>query len=398
LRRDVVKKLLWIGDAAVATGFARITHHVLDVLKETWDVSVLGLNYMGDPHGYGYPIYPCWPGRDAFGLGRVKELMDGIKPDLIVIQNDPWNIKEYLDRIKGKVATVGALAVDGKNCKPAEVLNGLDLAIFWTRFGEDQAKRGGFKGKSAVIPLGVDLDLYKASPKLEARKFLGLPEHIHNAFIVGNVNRNQPRKRLDLTVEAFARWVRTYNVNDAYLLLQICPTGDLGYDVKQLKKFYDAEGRQWLIVIEPPIGQGIPEELLPTVYSAFDVQLTTTQGEGWGLTTMEGMACGVPQIVPEWSGLAEWTEDAAVGVKCTTTAVTPNKINVVGGVPEIDGVVRALKYLYESEAHRERFAKKGLALVSRPEFRWRSIGEQYAEALAQVEPRVVIEEMKKVIA
>ncbi len=39
-------KLLWVGDATVATGFAKVTHNVLDVLKEHWDVSVLGLNYL----------------------------------------------------------------------------------------------------------------------------------------------------------------------------------------------------------------------------------------------------------------------------------------------------------------------------------------------------------------
>jgi glycosyltransferase involved in cell wall biosynthesis len=380
-----VRRLLWIGDAAVATGFARVTHQVLDVLRETWDVGVLGLNYLGDPHPYPYPIWPCWSGGDAFGVRRTKALVAQLKPDLIVIQNDPWNIAAYLKEIDDACPVVATMAVDGKNCRAEEYrLNELALSIFWTRFGQAEAQRGGLIGRSTVIPLGVDTALYKPMDRLEARKTLGLPEHMHEAFIVGNVNRNQPRKRLDLTVQAFHRWLEKYEAKDAYLYLQVCPTGDIGYDVKQLKRYYDPSGRQWLVVVEPNIGHGVDERLLPAVYSAFDVQMTTTQGEGWGLTTMEGMACGVPQITPEWSALQEWTGVASIGVPCPTTAVTPNRVNVVGGVPDVEKTVIALQHLYQSAGNRRAFRDRGLELVSRPEYRWPAIGRAYAEALDQV--------------
>jgi glycosyltransferase involved in cell wall biosynthesis len=389
----VKRKLLWIGDAVVSTGFARVTHHVLDVLKETWDVGVLGLNYLGDPHNYPYPVFPCWPGGDWFGVGRTAKVVNDFKPDVVVIQNDPWNIPAYLKEILDKESNwkcpiVGALAVDGKNCRANEYrLNELAMAIFWTKFGVEEAINGGLTPtKAAIIPLGVDLDLYKPIPKLEARKFLGLPEHMMNGFIVGNLNRNQPRKRLDLTIEAFAKWIRDCRIQDAYLFLQLCPTGDMGYDVKQLKQYYDPEGRGWLIVVEPEIGFGVNESLLPYVYSAFDVQLTTTLGEGWGLTTMEGMACGVPQIVPDWSALGEWTRDAVVKVKCATTQVTPNKVNVVGGVVNVFNVVSALDMLYNSKEKREELSQRGMKLVSHPSFRWPEIGRYYTEALDMVVP------------
>ena len=133
-----MRKLLWIGDADVATGFARCTHHVLDVLKETWDVHVLGLNYRGDPHSWPYPIYPC---GDLFGLGRVSELLGRIKPNLVVVQNDPWNIPEYLKQIQD-IPVVATMPVDGKNCRGGK-LNGLALAVFWTQFGLNEARSGG---------------------------------------------------------------------------------------------------------------------------------------------------------------------------------------------------------------------------------------------------------------
>ena len=49
-------KILWYGDACSNTGFARVTHSVLDHLSKEHEVVVLGINYTGDPHEYPYKI------------------------------------------------------------------------------------------------------------------------------------------------------------------------------------------------------------------------------------------------------------------------------------------------------------------------------------------------------
>lgn len=372
------RKLIWIGDAAVASGFARCTHNILDVVQDTWDVFILGLNYQGDPHGFSYPIYPCGLNGDFFGLNRVATLVDKIRPDLIVVQNDPWNIPAYLSRA-GNVPVIATMPVDGKNCAGSG-LNGLELAIFWTEFGLKEAQLGGYAGKTKVIPLGVNLEIYK--PQKDVRQRLGLPASLEKAFIVGNVNRNQPRKRLDLTVAYFAEWVKEYDIPDAYLFLHVAPTGDLGYDVSQLMYYYGLSNK--LIIAEPEIGHGVTQSSLAATYSVFDVQLTTTQGEGWGLTTMEGMACGVPQIVPDWAALGEWAKPSVMAIPCSSIAVTPNKVNVIGGIIDRESTIKALDILYRNDHIRKNFSQKGLELVGLPEFRWEAIGEKFVEAFDSI--------------
>lgn len=374
-----MRRLLWIGDAVAATGFAKATHETLDVLRETWDVHVLGINYLGDPHEHPYPIYPCYPGGDAFGVGRAPKLVKKLKPDLVILQNDPWNIPAY--KKLGDVPVIASMPVDGRNCR-GDLLNGLKLAIFWTKFGLEEAGKGGHKGAACVIPLGVDLGMYSPGDRIEARRALGMAGRIGEVFIVGNVNRNQPRKRLDLTLRYFATWLAKYEVKDAYLYLHLCPTGDEGYDIVQLAKYYKVEKN--VIFIQPEIGPGDPEERLVNTYRAFDVQVSTTQGEGWGLTTMEGMACGVPQIAPDWSALGEWARGAAALVPCSTTSVTPNNINVIGGVADEDAWVDALQRVHTELTHRETLVRRGLDLVARPEYRWRAIGEAFRDAVDEV--------------
>jgi glycosyltransferase involved in cell wall biosynthesis len=372
------KRLLWIGDAVVSSGFAKCTHETLKAFSGDWDVHVLGLNYQGDPHSYPYPIYPCWSGGDAFGIGRTAALVTKLRPDVVIVQNDPWNIQQYM-RKAGNTPLVASMPVDGKNCCGSR-LNGLAGAIFWTEFGLKEARLGGYAGPASVVPLGVDLDLFKPLPPREARVRMGLPKELLDAFIIGNVNRNQPRKRLDLTVEYFAQWVRQYDIRDAFLFLHVAPTGDLGYDVSQLMQYYGLSNR--LILAEPEIGLGTPEEKLIITYSCFDLQISTSQGEGWGLTTMEGMACGVPQIVPKWSALGEWAT-AAVPVECTTIAVTPNFVNVIGGVPNREQFISALQELYSRPQEREARMLAGLELVSQPEYRWSAIASRFREAVEE---------------
>ena len=372
-----MKKLLWIGDATVATGFARCTHKTLEAFVGDWDIHVLGLNYLGDPHSYPYSIYPCWPGKDLFGLGRTPELVKKLRPDVVIVQNDPWNIPEYARRV-GPTPVVATMPVDGLNCRGKE-LNGIALAVFWTRFGMVESQRNGYTGPATIVPLGVDLDLYKPAPTpmAETRRMCGLPLFLKDAFIIGNVNRNQPRKRLDLTIQYFAEWIKSYNIDDAYLFLQVAPTNDMGYDVNQLMDYYGIANK--LILVEPEVGPGIPEEKLAKTYSCFDLQVSTTQGEGWGLTTMEGMACGIPQIVPDWSALGEWARKAARMIPCSTVAVTPGYVNAVGGVPEKKEFISAINDFYADSMLRRKHAVEGLHLVKQEKYRWQNIASLFRE-------------------
>ena len=283
-----MKKLLWVGDAACPSGFARATHETLEWVRREYDVTVLGINYRGDPHDYPYPIYAAFGGGDAFGVGRIIWMCDLVKPDVIVLQNDPWNVPSYMRQLAHfpeykDIPVVASIAIDGKNCAAKE-LNGLAKAVFWTQFALGEARQGGYIGPAEVIPLGVDLLQYQPMDQREARKNRNLPEEVWNSFIVGNVNRNQPRKRWDLTIRYFAEWVKSYKVKDAFLYLHVAPTGDIGVNVQQLASYYGVQKQ--LAMMEPAVFYGIAEDQMRDTYCSFDVYASTTQGEGMGLPAM----------------------------------------------------------------------------------------------------------------
>lgn len=373
-RRTGKPRLLWVGDAVVPTGFATVTHAVLNHLRRDWDVIVSGVNYDGAKHRLPYQVLPARQGGDMWGMNRFVHLCSEFDPAAVIINNDWWNVAQFAQIGPAGVPIIGYMPVDGGNLDPVAMtqLNKLHAAVWYTHYGHREAAKAGFSGPRHVIPHGIDTTTFHPMSRDEARRILDLnvPK---KAFIVGNLNRNQPRKRLDVTIEIFADWIKRHQVSNAFLLLH-CAQKDTGWDLRRTAAFHGVADRLLLTGSEDMRGLQSPRHL-NLIYNSLDVQMTTTLGEGWGLTTMEGMACGIPQIVPDSSALAEWALPA-VKIPCSRLLLNP-QINTTGALVDHEPFVAALHELYRDKAARARLSTQGVDHVSRGEFDWRGIARQF---------------------
>jgi len=377
-------KLLWVGDAVCESGFWRVGKNVLKRLSKNWDIYILGANYFGDPHEYPYLIYPAIMSGNFWGVKRYRDLVKNIKPNIVLIINNPCIVADFIEEHKGfDIPLVAYMPVDGKNTKTDwhEKLNSLDLAIFYTQFGLDEFREKGYDGSAEVIPHGVDLNLYYPVNRNESRKRLGLGQ-IEDCFIIGNINSNTFRKRLDLTLYYFSNWIKKYNhENDKIYLYLHCKNKGLGWDLRRLAAELGISGRVIMLSDDSPYY--VPEAAMKYVYGALDVQISTTGGEGWGLTTMEGMACGVPQIVPDWSALGEWAKDGTRTIPCSGIFVSlGSPVDVIWGIASENEFLEALEEIYQSKSIRDEFSNKGKELVSQEKYNWDSIGAGFNEILS----------------
>jgi glycosyltransferase involved in cell wall biosynthesis len=379
-----------VGDAEVSTGFAHCTHAIAQALYDRGHkTTVLGISHFGDPSDCPYPILvPNYPmeGDDRSGIGRLPHIVSRVKADAVVLVQDPWNVNEYLFNLDAILPAdveaptmIGYLAVDAMN-QHGQPLNRLDSVIVWTEFAKDELREGGYTGPIKVIPLGVDVENFRPRDKVEAREKLGLPKSLPaDAFIVGYVGRNQQRKRIDLLIAAFARWVKTNAIDNAYLYLHIGPTGEASHNVRSLAKHYGLVDRVLLQELE--IQHGHNAEMMAWTYAALDVFATATQGEGWCLPALEAMASRVACVVSGFSGLGSWVGDAAVKVRCPTLACNAplRNAHTIGAVPDVDEFAAALNDLYRSEIHRKTYALRGHRLAQESRFRWENIGGAVAD-------------------
>jgi D-inositol-3-phosphate glycosyltransferase len=378
-------RLLWIGDACWSSGFARVTHNVLAYLSREWDVAVLGIGATGDPHPYPYRI---WPSKtrltgDNEGFSRLAEVCAAERPDVVLINSDACIVGEFLKRakdLKERPLFAAYVPVDSPGFKRmyAEKLSELDMLFAYTDFGLSELAAQGYRGRCAVVPHGIDRRLYRPVDQAKARaRIMGdLPE---NAFLIGNVNRNQPHKRLDLTLMYFAEWIR--RGGDGYLYFH-CALCDVGWDLVELRNQLGMEKRVLFAPAFQTIKDAPDESFLPLIYSSLDLYVSTTIREGWGLTPMEAMACGVPVVAPDWAALAEWARPAARLVPCTSLqAIDGYHTFGIGGVVDREAWIQAVDEMARSPELRADHSRRGLELMADDRFDWRTIAGQFHAGL-----------------
>lgn len=378
------RRLLWLGDAVAPTGFSRCTHGVVPALMEAgWEVEVVGVNYWGIPHDYPYRIWPAaWGPSVPFGEKRLAWLAATREFDAIVLLTDPWHVPKYLAALKKATEgnhppVLGWLMCDAQNHKGTD-LEDLDAVVACTEFGAEEFRRAGYEGPVSVAELAYDPTFFEPLDRSLARQAV-MPAVPEDGFLVGFVGRNQQRKRIDLLLAYFAEWIHERKIEDAYLYIQAAPVGtSIGScDIRSLVQYHGLQGR--VLTHE---AAGATEQQMAAVYSAMDVYLTTTIGEGWALPVTEAMACGVPCIVPGHSGLASWAGDAALQVPCSETMVV-GPLNespyTIGAVPDRAATVEALHRMYSDSELRATYRERGLARAA--ELGWQRTGKAVGTAL-----------------
>lgn len=379
-------RLLFVGDAVRPTGFERVSRAVLTELQgRGWEIHQLGINYHGDPDKRlpPWPVYPASLGGDLLGIGRMAHVHNEVKPDLTLILQDSWVVPLYFEGLPAKAPVAAYIPVDAPNQPMAGNLQRLQMAITYTLFGAQELRVGGYQGRLAVIPHGIDTDLFTPMDKKAARRELGMNPAQVEGFIIGNVNRNQPRKRLDAFLLHWKQWwEENGRPKDAYCLLH-CQLQDAGWDLMQLARY--------LGIIQQCIFTGgrehlnfSPVERLVRVYNTLDGQANTGLGEGWGLTTMEGMACGVAQIAGRTGAMPEWARAGVLWVNCHDTIVTMSRINTLGGVIDPRGFINAINDLYHHPDRRAELGENGRDLVKQQRFTWHDVGRKFDEALRRI--------------
>lgn len=379
-------RLLWCGDIVAMTGFARVTENVLSRIRDKYEILVLGNNWWGDPCEL-QQHYKMFPSSNRFqqapfGEERLREIVEREQPDIVFTINDMWIINEQYRRIQDlhkqkKFKFVGYAPMDSYNwigCL-ADTANDWDQVICYTEFGAHEFIKGGITKPVAVIPHGVTGGQFYPMDKSECRKKLGLTDDV---FIVFNGNRNQFRKRIDITIRAFAEFAVDKPDTRLYLHMGL---KDQGWDIMDLfgremsRAGLDPNGR---IIMTAPTQQppNVPLDVLNTIYNAVDVGVNTCKGEGWGLVNFEHAACRVAQVVPNhtsckeiFDGYGRLIENEHIDVDLNFGRELP--------CPSPSDLAEILTELYEDREELDNIAEKCYQRATDKRFDWDTVAAQF---------------------
>jgi glycosyltransferase involved in cell wall biosynthesis len=370
-------KVLCLFDYNAFTGFATVSKNVKKELKNHFgsdlQLDICAVNYFGEPYReddgtYVISAVKSATKKDDFGrFGFLKILNDADEYDGIFIIQDLGvicpitgllkSIKDNKARNnKKKFKSIFYFPVDCRLVdKLVEGLEVFDCICTYTEYGRDEVLRlrPELKGKLKVVPHGNNpKDFYPIESKSEVRSFREEYFGKDNAdkFIITNVNRNQPRKDIPSTIFAFIElkkeWEQHKLPSSPFLYLHMNPKDPMGWDLRGIFLQTDlVEDVDYKLLEMELANKGASIPMLNNIYNASDVYLTTTLGEGWGLTLTEAMATKLPIICPYATSFMEMTNYGKNAYTIENLLPICNMDNVIRSQSDLYEVVDTLLHI-----------------------------------------------------
>lgn len=389
------RRVLCVTDYCCTTGFGTVAHNLLArVPKDDWEIHVCAINHHGDPHPLQRSVAAVYPaaraiGReDPFGVKRFPDLINAIKPDLVFIQMDAWNIPLYYERaaqLDVKVPPVVAYCPPDSPNQPAGAdltKHGVRHLLCPTQFGIDALEAGGWEGPSTLLPYGVD-PIFQPLDRRQARRKLQFPDDLLDAFLIGRADRNAHRKRYDLTLEGFAEWWHgSDRPLDAHCYFHCSPKSPHGWDLVQLASYYGVTSQVHFSASDHFEGAGVPLSQMPLIYNSWDLHLAPCP-EGFGLVGLESAACGVAQAVLNYSAYGEWLEGGAHFLPVTHRYATTG-CGTIQASTSPTAIAEVIGQVYRNRTYRDRLGRAALAVATDPCYHWDTLAAQFVAVWQEV--------------
>lgn len=327
------KRMLWHSNAPWSpTGYGNQTGVFVPRLRKHYDLAISAFYGLeGAPQNVnGMVIFP--QGKQAYGNDTLAADAQYFGAAFVVTLMDVWVLHP---NTTSQFRWVPWVPIDHDPVPPA-VVRALDTAyrvIAMSQWGQRKLQEAGFN--ALYVPHGIETSVYKPADRKTARARFKVED---DRFIVGGVmaNKGAPsRKAFDQQIRAFGKFHKRHP--DSLLYLHTEMNGqDGGENLWRILELAGVNSDSFLYPDPYKYARGLiaPDEMAE-VYSAFDVCLNATRGEGFGIPIIEAQACGCPVIVTDFSAMPELV-GAGWKVGYSDLFMYQDAYQVVPAVDEID--------------------------------------------------------------
>ena len=347
------KKILVISDSPlVPSGVGTQTKYFVDSLIKTGEFKFLciagAIKHVDyrmqkvEPYGEDFMILPV----NGYGdQALIRQVIEDFKPDLLWFMTDPrfyvwlWSMD---NEIRKKIPMVYYHVWDNYPYPDfnKKYYDSNDMVCTISKVTDDIVKTVSPTTKSIRVPHAVDTEIFcKKSPdQIKEKRKLMHESHEDKLVFFWN-NRNARRKQSGSLIFWFKDFLDKVGHDKAILIMHTEPKDPNGQDlVAIMNKLGLTNGE-----VRLSQQKMLPEDLA-MVYSSADCTINIADAEGFGLATLESLACETPIIVNMTGGLQEQVTD---GEEWFGYGIEPSSKCIIGS--------QEVPWIYEDRISKEDF-------------------------------------------
>jgi len=346
-------KVLTLSDHPLSpSGVGTQTKYVIEALLKSGKFEVLSLGgamkhkdytpTVVEPYGEDWRIIPV----DGYGTQEmIRSVIRNERPDILWFMTDP-RFYEWLWDMENEIRPLLPMVYYHVwDNKPLPMFNkkfyeSNDHIATISRVTHECVRGVAPETSSSYIPHAVDSE-YFYPRTLEERQSLRnqiVPAEDRDKFIVFWNNRNARRKQSGTLLWWWKEWLDKRDLSDkAQMIMHTNPFDVHGQNLNQIAAELNMENREVVFSTNK-----ISLDKMYSLYTIADCTVNIADAEGFGLATLESLACGTPIIVNMTGGLQEQVmgQDGPFGFP-----IYPMSKSIIGS--------QQVPYIYEDRISKE---------------------------------------------
>lgn len=407
---DVIKLLTGAEVVNSPTGYGVVAKNlIMRLLKKDYEIYHVGWQFFGQSmvlNLNGNSFLSLQHGSVDMGHGGKfpeywERYLKLYKPDLSFSLIDIWETGEMIRAANSQgILHVNYFPVDGGNFYEPflQKMKYSSCPLAMSKFGRDvvmdAVKKNGSGGWSHHFNMdfiyhGVDHKLFNRLSKdtvMEQRRkiFEGTPEKekrfpggADDTMFFLFVGRNSKRKMIDRLIHAFSIVAKKYrNFHMGMKVGDPMNIHGYGYDIMDLIRYYDMQGRISILDTESNYMEGVDERMLALWNNIADVGISATGGEGFGLTTLESQSCSTPYIITDYTTSRELIGNNERGWLVPYDTLFHGDYNILKALVNIQAMADTMEESYLNEKARRRKGNNAYNWV-RKNMTWDIIADKF---------------------
>jgi len=340
--------------------------------------------------GDDWVIFPV----DGYGSQEiVRSVIRTHKPDILWFMTDPrfWGwLWEIENEIRPLIPMVYYHVWDNYPYPDfnKQYYDSNDFIATISKVTDDIVKTVSPDVESLYVPHAVDTDIFVKRDKQEVEEFAKNSfgdKYDPDKFVFFWNNRNARRKQSGSLIFWFNDFLEKVGRDKACLIMHTDPKDAHGQDLEAILKKLNLTDGEVLFSREK-----ISAPILSMMYNMADCTISVSDAEGFGLATLESLACETPIVVTMTGGLQEQVTD---GEEWFGFGIEPASKAIIGSQPipyiyedRVSGedVVDAMKKIFNmSEEEREKLGEKGRSHVMK-NYNFENFYKQWDEVFTKI--------------